>query len=302
MNVLRTPDSAFASIGDYPFAPRYGEVADGDGGEVVRIHYVDEGSGPAVVLMHGEPSWSYLYRKVIPILVEAGFRVLAPDLVGFGKSDKPADTKDYTYARHVAWMQAWLDTLDANDITLFVQDWGGLIGLRLVAADPDRFAAVITANTGLPTGDHQMSEAFLQWREFSLHSSTFDVGRVINGGTATELSPEVVAGYEAPFPDETYKAGARVFPALVPVTPDDPEAAAQRLAWQELMKWDKPWLTAYSDLDAITRGGDLVFQKLIPGAHGLAHRTIEGGGHFLQEDKPEEVALAIIDAHALIVP
>ena len=297
MHVQRTPDEAFASIADYPFLPHYVDVGTGTDGPV-RIHYVDEGSGPIVVLMHGEPSWSYLYRKVIPILVDAGFRVLAPDLIGFGKSDKPASKDDYTYARHVAWMQEWLDALDVAAITLFVQDWGGLIGLRLVAAYPNRFAAVVTANTGLPTGDQQMSDAFLQWREFSLSSPTFDVGRVIDGGTASKLNPEIIAGYDAPFPDDTFKAGARVFPSLVPVSPDDPEAGAQRRAWQELIVWDKPWLTAFSDLDRITAGGDRIFQKLIPGTEGMPHRTIEGGGHFLQEDRPEEVAQAVIDIHA----
>ena len=298
MHVLRTPDEAFASITDYPFSPHYLNVAT-DGEDSVRIHYVDEGSGPVVILMHGEPSWSYLYRNAIPILVQAGFSVLAPDLVGFGKSDKPADIIDYTYARHVSWMQGWFDAVDLTDVTLFAQDWGGLIGLRLVAANPDRFAAVVTANTGLPTGDQEMPEAFLRWREFALTSQTFDVGRVLSGGTALEISPEVAAGYDAPFPDEAFKAGARSFPALVPATPDDPEADAQRLAWKELVMWEKPWLTAFSDLDPITGGGDRVFQKLIPGAAGMPHRTIEGAGHFLQEDKPEEVARAVVDIHTL---
>ena len=292
MHVLRTPDEAFSSISDYPFSPHYLNVAT-DGEHSVRIHYLDEGSGPVVILMHGEPSWSYLYRNVIPILVDAGFRVLAPDLVGFGRSDKPAGTDDYTYARHVSWMQAWFDAVDVTDITLFVQDWGGLIGLRLVAANPDRFAAVVTANTGLPTGDQEMSEAFFRWREFALTSQAFDVGKVLSRGTALEMLPEVAAGYNAPFPDETFKAGARIFPALVPATPDDPETGAQRLAWQELVRWEKPWLTAFSDLDPITGGGDRVFQKLIPGAAGMPHRTIEGGGHFLQEDRPEEVAQVV---------
>jgi len=300
MHVLRTPDEAFASITDYPFQPNYLDV-DTEGGEPVRVHYVDEGSGPVVLVMHGEPSWSYLYRKVIPILTEAGFRVLAPDLIGFGKSDKPADTSDYTFARHVAWMQTWFEALDATGVVLFGQDWGGMIGLRLVAANPARFSAVVTANTALPTGDQRMPEAFLRWRQFSMSSPAFDVARVVDNGTTSILGPEVRAAYDAPFPDDTFKAGARIFPSLVPTTPDDPEADAQRRAWEELMKWDKPWVTAFSDRDAITRGGDAVFQKLIPGSGGMPHRTIEGGGHFLQEDRPEDVAEAIIDAHALTI-
>jgi haloalkane dehalogenase len=299
MDVLRTPDSAFDELDGYSFIPRYVEVDDGDGGRL-RIHHVDEGSGPTVLLMHGEPSWSYLYRKVIPILVDAGFRVLAPDLVGFGRSDKPMAQRDYTYARHVGWMRGWLDSVGADRITLFAQDWGGLIGLRLVAADLDRFAAVVVANTGLPTGDQQMPDAFLRWREYSRTSEAFDVGRIVDGGTVTELDDRVLAAYRAPFPDDRFLAGARIFPSLVPVSPDDPETPAQRAAWEVLGRWSKPFLTAFSDSDPITAGTDRVFQRIIPGAADAPHRTIAGGGHFLQEDQPEAVAMAVLDAVALI--
>jgi haloalkane dehalogenase len=299
MDVLRTPDSAFEDLEGYPFAPRYVEVDDGDGGRL-RIHHVDEGSGPTVLLMHGEPSWSYLYRSVIPILVDTGFRVLAPDLVGFGRSDKPLAQTDYTYARHVGWMQRWLEAVDADRLTLFAQDWGGLIGLRLIAADPDRFAAVVVSNTGLPTGDQQMPDAFLRWREFSRTSEAFDVGRIVDGGTVTGLGDRTLDAYRAPFPDARFLAGARIFPSLVPITHDDPEASAQRGAWEVLRTWSKPFLTAFSDSDPITAGTDRVFQSVIPGAVGVPHRTIEGAGHFLQEDNPHAVAAAVSDAVALI--
>lgn len=294
MNYLRTPDSAFDSITGYPFEPNYLEVGD----EGLRVHYIDEGEGSTVLLMHGEPTWSYLYRGVVPLLVDAGFRVLAPDLVGFGKSDKPSEQSDYSYAKHVQWMQTWLNASAISDVTLFAQDWGGLIGLRLVAANVNRFAGVCVGNTGLPTGDQAMPDAFLEWREFSKTATEFDVGRIINGGTVSSLAPDVLAGYNAPFPDDSYKAGARIFPSLVPAIPDDPEADAQRSAWAQLVTWDKPFLTAFSDSDPITGGGDRAFHKLIPGASGMPHRTIERAGHFLQEDAPEAVARAIIDTHA----
>jgi haloalkane dehalogenase len=299
MDVLRTPDSAFEDLEGYAFVPRYVEVDDGDGGRL-RIHHVDEGSGPSVLLLHGEPSWSYLYRRVIPILVDTGFRVLAPDLVGFGRSDKPVAQTDYTYARHVGWMQRWLEVVGADRLTLFAQDWGGLIGLRLIAADPDRFAAVVVSNTGLPTGDQQMPGAFLRWREFSRTSEAFDVGRIVDGGTVTRLGDRTLDAYRAPFPDDRFLAGARIFPSLVPITPDDPEASAQHRAWEVLRAWSKPFLTAFSDSDPITAGSDRVFQSVIPGAVGVPHRTIEGAGHFLQEDNPHAVAAAVGDAVALI--
>jgi haloalkane dehalogenase len=246
--------------------------------------------------MHGEPSWSYLYRTMIPVLVDAGLRCVAPDLVGFGRSDKPAARSDYTYARHVEWMrQALLDGVGVSGATLVGQDWGGLIGLRLVAENPDRFARVVLANTGLPTGDHPMTDAFLAWQRYSQETPNFHVGGIVRGGCATELSEEVIAAYDAPFPDDTFKAGARAFPLLVPTSPEDPAAAANRAAWDGLARWDKPLLTAFSDSDPVTRGGDAIFQKTVPGAQGRMHASIAGARHFLQEDKGPELAAVIAE-------
>jgi len=296
MKTLRTPDDRFADLPGYPFAPHYLEVPDTEGGRL-RIHYIDEGSPDAepVLLMHGEPSWSYLYRKMIPPIVGAGLRAVAPDLVGFGRSDKPAARGDYTYERHVAWMQSFLDEVGVAGINLVCQDWGGLIGLRLVAANPERFSRVVAANTGLPTGDRAMGDAFLAWRQFSLDADEFNVGQIVQGGCRTALPEEVVAAYDAPFPDDSFKEGAHVFPSLVPVAPDDPSAEPNRQAWEVLQRFDRPFLTAFSDGDPITRGGDSVFHKLIPGAKGQPHTTIEGAGHFLQEDRGEELARVVVD-------
>ena len=296
MKSLRTPDERFDNLPGYAFAPHYLDVPGGGDGRL-RIHYVDEGPKEAepVLLLHGEPSWSYLYRKVIPIIVHAGYRAVAPDLVGFGRSDKPSDRKDYTYQRHVDWMQNWLARMDLKGITLFGQDWGGLIGLRLVANDPDRFARVVVANTGLPTGDHPVSDAFLGWRKFSIETPEFPVGVIVNAGCMSGLPPEVIAAYDAPFPDESYKEGTRVFPLLVPIAPDDPAAPDNRKAWEVLRKFEKPFLTAFSDGDPITRGGEKVFQNLVPGAKGQPHTTVQGGGHFLQEDRGEELARVIVE-------
>lgn len=296
MKVLRTPDMRFQKLPGYPFTPHYLEVPDGNGGGL-RIHYLDEGpreSNP-VLLMHGEPTWSYLYRKMIPIITSAGYRIIAPDLVGFGRSDKPSDRNDFTYERHVDWMQAVIDHLALDAITLVCHDWGGLIGLRLVAADQGRFDRVIAANTGLPTGDQKMPDAFLAWRKFSQEVPEFPVGAIISGGCTKPLPPDVIAAYEAPFPDETYKEGARIFPSLVPAAPHDPASPANRRAWEVLQTFEKPFLTAFSDSDPITRGGDQVFHKLIPGAHGQPHTVIRGGGHFLQEDCGEEFARIVVE-------
>ncbi len=288
MEILRTPEARFENLPGFGFQPRYTQV------DSLRVHYIDEGGGPAVLLMHGEPSWTYLYRKMIPPLVGAGFRVLAPDLVGFGRSDKPAAVEDHTYARHVHWMLEWVRSLGLDGITFFGQDWGGLIGLRVVAAEPARFSRVAVANTGLPTGDHKMPDAFMAWQRFARDVPEFPVGAIVAGGTVGGLSEEEVAAYDAPFPDETFKAGPRVMPSLVPSSPDDPEAPANRIAWQILGAWAKPFLTLFSDSDAITAGGERVFHKLVPGAAGQPHRTMEGGGHFLQEDVGEELAEALI--------
>lgn len=287
MDILRTPESRFTDLDGYPFDPHYLEV---DG---LRIHYLDEGAGPPVLLMHGEPSWSYVYRKMIPPLIQAGYRVLAPDLVGFGRSDKPASTEDHTYARHVDWMLGWLRAVDARGLTFFGQDWGGLIGLRLVATEPDRFERVAVANTGMPTGDQKMPDAFLAWQRFARDVPEFPVGQIVAGGTVGGLTEAEMAGYEAPFPGESFKAGPRVMPSLVPTSPDDPESPANRAAWQVLMQWEKPLLTLFSDSDPVTAGGERVFHKLVPGAAGQPHRTIEGAGHFLQEDAGPALAEAL---------
>lgn len=294
MAVLRTPDDRFQNLPDYDFAPHYIEI---DGGTLgrLRVHYIDEGPRDAdpVLLLHGEPSWCYLYRKMIPPLVAAGHRVVAPDLIGFGRSDKPSERSDYTYARHVAWMQGWLQALNLTNITLFCQDWGGLIGLRLVAAAPERFARVVAGNTFLPTGHGTPSEGFLNWRTFSQTVPTFPTGGIIRGGTARPLGKGVEEAYDAPYPDESYKAGARQFPMLVVTSLEDPESAANIAAWDQLRKFDKPFLTTFSDKDPVTGGLDAIFQQDMPGAKGQPHVTIENAGHFLQEDAGEEIAAVI---------
>jgi haloalkane dehalogenase len=296
MEFLRTTDDRFVDLPGYDFSPNYLQVDDSEGSEL-RVHYLDEGPGDAdpVLLMHGEPSWSFLYRKMIPILVAAGQRVIAPDLVGFGRSDKPSQRSDYSYQRHVDWMQSLLDQLQLDNITLVCQDWGGLIGLRLVAENPGRFARVVAANTMLPTGDHDLGQAFVDWRTFSQQVPEFPVASIVNGATTTELDPEIQRGYDAPFPDESYKEGARQFPTLVPATPEDPAAAPNRAAWEVLSQWQKPFLTAFSDSDPITAGVDADMQKLIPGCQGQAHTTIENGGHFLQEDQGEALAQVVVN-------
>jgi haloalkane dehalogenase len=263
----------------------------------LRIHTVDEGPRDAapVLLLHGEPSWSYLYRTMIPVLTAAGHRAVAPDLVGFGRSDKPARRADYTYQRHVDWMRATVEALDLRHITLVGQDWGGLIGLRLVAEMPDRFARVVAANTFLPTGDHDPGPAFHRWRRHSQETPHFHAGGIVRGGCVSPLSPEVIAAYDAPFPDDRHLAGARQFPTLVPVTPDDPAAQSNREAWEELKRWTRPFLCASSDQDPITRGADGVLRKLIPGAEGQPHTVIENADHFLQEDQGERLAAVVVD-------
>lgn len=297
MKVLRTPDDRFVGLPDFPFEPHYVEIPDGEGG-TLRVHYLDEGPADAapVLLLHGEPSWSFLYRHMIPVLVAAGHRVIAPDLVGFGRSDKPADPADYSFARLVAWADATVfGALDLRDVTLFGQDWGGLVGLRLVGAKPERFARVVVGNTGLPVGSRRPSEAFLAWQKFSRESPSFPIGNIINGGCTTDLSDAVIAAYDAPFPDDTYKAGARTLPSLVPTSDDDPAEADNVAAWEVLSRFGRPFLCAFSDSDPITKGGERAFLGRVPGAEGQPHTTIEGGGHFLQEDRGVELAQVIVD-------
>jgi len=296
MKALRTPDDRFANLPGYGFSPHYIEVPDGEGGHL-RMHYIDEGprGGSVVLLLHGEPSWSFLYRKMIPGIVAAGHRAIAPDLIGFGRSDKPSEQSDYTFQRHIDWVTAFLVQMDLRDVTLFGQDWGAVLGLRVAAENEERFARIVIGNGGLPTGDRPPNEAFMRWQKFSQTAPKFEIGRIIQASTVTDLPADVVAAYDAPFPDDTYKAGARIFPTLVPSTPDNPATEANRKAWEALQRWKKPFLTAFSDSDPVTKGGEYVMQRRIPGADGQPHVTIEGGGHFLQEDKGEELASIVVD-------
>ena len=292
MERLRTPDKNFEELSDFDFEPQYADVADPTGGEPLRMAHLDEGprDGPIVVLLHGEPSWSYLYRFMIPGLVARGRRVVAPDLVGFGRSDKPRDREEYTYARHVEWVRELLfDHLELRDVTLFAQDWGSLIGLRLVGEHSERFARVAIGNGGLPTGDERMSEAFKAWQDFSQTTPELHIGNIVSGGCSERLGPEVVAAYDAPFPDESYKEGARQFPTLVPTSPEDPAHDANVAAWAVLASFTRPFLCCFSG-DAITRGADAKFIREVPGAQGQAHTTISGSAHFLQEENGPELA------------
>ncbi|MEO1084901.1 MAG: haloalkane dehalogenase [Acidobacteriota bacterium] len=296
MDVLRTPDERFNDLPDFPYEPHYLEVPADFTERSLRMAWVEAGpaDGEVILCLHGEPSWSFLYRKMMPIFAGAGYRVVAPDLIGFGRSDKPTDRNVYTYRRHLFWLEAFLDGAGLSSPHLVCQDWGGLLGLRLAAEQPERFATITAANTFLPTARKEASQAFLAWRQFSQENPAFDIGKLFQRATTTEISDDVVAAYDAPFPDESYKAGARQFPALVPITSDDPEAQANERAWLRLREWRKPFLTAFSDQDPIMVGGDAVFQKLVPGCAGQPHTTIEGGGHFLQEDCGEVLAEAVV--------
>jgi haloalkane dehalogenase len=299
VRILRTPDERFTDLPGWPFEPRYVEA------EGLRMHYVDEGppDGEVVLLLHGEPTWSYLYRTMIPVLAAAGLRAVAPDLVGFGRSDKPAALQDYTYARHVRWVGGFLEALDLRGVTLVGQDWGGLIGLRLVAEDDeDRFARVVAANTGLPTGDQRLPDAWQQFVHWVAEAPELPISKLVATGCVAWMPDDVKAAYDAPFPDESYKAGARVFPQLVPTSPDDPAHADQLRAWERLERWERPLLCAFSDSDPITAGGDRPFRERIPGAQGQPHTTIEGAGHFLQEDAGEQLGRLIVDFVAAARP
>ncbi len=297
VNVLRTPDDRFDDLPDFDHEPRYAEVPDGEGGQL-RMAYVEAGTadGPVALLLHGEPTWSFLYRHVITALADAGVRAVAVDLVGFGRSDKPTDTADHTFARHVEWVRALVfDVLDLRDVTLVGQDWGGLIGLRLVAEHPDRFARVVAANTGLPTGDHDMPEVWWLFRNAVEKADHLDIGRLVQAGCVRPPSPEVCAGYDAPFPSEEYKAGPRAMPTLVPTRPDDPATEANRAAWTVLSSWDRPFLVAFSDSDPITGGMAPILRRSIPGASDLDHPVIENAGHFLQEDAGDRLGQVVAE-------
>ncbi len=298
MENLRTPDACFEDLVGWPFAPVYTQVGD------LRIHHVDEGQaqGELVVLMHGEPTWGYLYRNMIPGLAAAGYRVIVPDLVGFGRSDKPTQQSDYSFNQMVEWMSGWLVANDLHNITLFCQDWGGLIGLRLVAAHPDRFDRVVASNTFLPDGDGKPSEAFLAWQNFAANTPTFPVANIVQGGCKSRpLSNDVLAAYDAPFPDESYKAGPRVMPSLVPTSAEDPAAAANKLAWETLSQFTKPFGCAFADGDPITAGSDKAFQRRIPGTQGVVHTTIVDASHFVQEDQPDAL-VAYINSFVAATP
>jgi haloalkane dehalogenase len=290
MKVLRTPEDRFAGLPDFDYEPRYADV----GG--LRLAYVEAGppDGPPVLLLHGEPSWSFLYRKVMPVLAGAGLRAIAPDLIGFGRSDKPAEVTDHSYARHVEWIRAFaFDALGLSGVTLVGQDWGGLIGLRLVAEHPGRFVRVVAANTGLPTGDQPMPDVWLRFREVVRTAPALNVSRLVQSGCQTTLPPEVLAAYDAPFPDASYAAAVRAMPELVPATPDNPASAANRAAWRQLSTWDKPFLVAFSDRDPITGPMAPVLKRAMPGAAGRAHPVLGGAGHFLQEDAGEKLGAII---------
>ena len=297
METLRTPDDRFADIPDFPYAPMYCEVPDGDGG-TLRMAWVQDGppDGDPVLMLHGEPSWSFLYRKMIPVLAAAGHRVVCPDLVGFGRSDKPTRREDHTYARHVEWVRTLaFDVLDLHRVTLVGQDWGGLIGLRLAAEHPERFRRLVVANTGLPTGDVPLPDIWWQFRKAIQGLPSLDIGRFVQGGCRRQMNDAARAAYDAPFPDDTYCAAPRAMPGLVPTSPDDPAAPANRAAWAQLCASSTPMLVAFSDGDPITGAMAPIFQREMRGAQGIEHPVLPGAGHFLQEDAGEELAGHIVD-------
>ncbi len=282
---VRTPEERFTNLVDYPFAPHYVSV---DG---LRMHHVDEGAATAapVLMLHGEPTWSYLYRSMIPVFAAAGMRAVAPDLIGFGKSDKPTRRADYTYQQHLDWLTEWLEKVDLRGITLVCQDWGSLLGLRLAAENPDRFDRIVVANGFLPTGDRDPGAAFKVWRAFTAYSPLFPIGRIVDTGTKRSLSSAERAAYDAPFPSSRYKVGARAFPSLVPTSPKDPAAAANTLAWEALGRWEKPFLTLFGRSDPILGKADTPLQEHVPGAAGQPHDRLDGS-HFVQEDVGAEIA------------
>lgn len=288
---IRTPEERFKGLHGYPFAPHYYQLQE------LRLHYVDEGpqQAPVVLMMHGEPTWAYLYRRMIPLFVDAGYRALAPDLIGFGRSDKPLKISDYSYQGHVDWMLDWLRGLDLQRITLVCQDWGSLIGLRLAMAEPERFDRIVVANGALPTGDEQFPFVFKAWRFFARYSPWFPIDRIVAAGCTAPIGGAARQAYRAPFPDRRYEAGARAFPRLVPTHPNDPASAPNREAWQQLEQWQKPFLTLFGNRDPITRAAAPIFQQRVPGAQGQPHDLLRPAGHFIQEDQGALLATRIID-------
>jgi haloalkane dehalogenase len=287
MKILRTPDKCFSDLAYFPWEPRYTQIGE------LRMAHVEQGSGQVVLLLHGEPTWSYLYRKMIPGIAAAGHRAIAPDLIGFGRSDKPAAVSDYSYQRHMDWMLDWVEKNELEDITLFCQDWGSLIGLRLAAENPDRFTRIVVGNGFLPIADQSAPAAFRIWRAFARYTPVFPVGKILQLGTAQPMSSEAVAGYNAPFPTEDYKKGARAFPRLVPTEPDDPAVPANRRAWEALAGWKKPFLTTFGKKDPILGWADKLLQAHIPGSKGMNHVELKNASHFVQEDAGEELARII---------
>jgi haloalkane dehalogenase len=288
---LRTPDDRFANLPDWPYEPKYIDV------DALRMAYVDEGQqgGRTILLLHGEPTWGYLYRRMLPTLLAAGHRTVVPDLIGFGRSDKPTAREAYTYAGHVAWLNSFIEQLDLRDIVLFAQDWGGLLGLREAAEHPERFDRLVLANTFLPDGA-PAGEGFMQWQRASQEMAFLDAGKLLQRATlARELSDAEVDAYRAPFPSEEYMAGARQFPLLVPTGPDDPAVPANRAAWDVLERWERPVLTLWAPDDIVLGRMQGALVDRIPGAVGQPHRTFSPAGHFLQDDVGEELAEAIVD-------
>lgn len=289
MEFLRTPEARFRDLPDFPWQPRYTDIAG------LRTAHVEAGDGAPVLLLHGEPTWSFLYRRMIPGIAAAGHRAIAPDLIGFGRSDKPVDRRVFSYQRHVDWLRAWIEAQDLTGITLFCQDWGSLIGLRIVGEHPDRFARVVVGNGFLPTAEHPVPLAFRIWRAFARYSPVFPVGQIVQAGSTRRLTPAEVAAYDAPFPTDAYKQAARAFPRLVPTEPDDPAVPANRRAWAALARFSKPFLTAFGKKDPILGRADAALQRHVPGAAGRSHRALRHAGHFLQEDAGPELADIVVD-------